>query len=941
MPLDGNVQTQAEEDELAKMSYACAVSVDMDFGSDGSGAYTSDVPASIKTYFGFTTADWQSFGTITDPNTFDTTIKGNLDNALPIEWSGQSVASGGHAFVLDGYTDDADVWYHFNWGWSGYSDGWFQLSNLNPAGEDFTDGQGCAYNIDISSDLDLWLPPTNLTGTILNFQDVSLSWTAPSSTSATLAGYTIYKGGEVYATVGSGTTSYVDYSQTVGNYIYSVKANYTGPDGDSPSTSEYTAEITGDPNYPIPLFVEASVVAYTRQQIDLTWNKPFTGSVVFDDGFEDTSFETQWRLDATMDNPPTGRRIGKVTDNFNYEGYSEDWFHGEEGSFGGGDTEYIHSGLYYAGVGYLPGDDNNYEWLTSPVISFTSGDELRYWTWSYGTLANPGAYYVYLYNGTFTESNNSTYLTNLVTAENIAAENANTNAYDYEEVVPITVTGDYRLCFVRWNGGATGCWQFMIDDIVVASSKKNATVVEQTHSVLPDAKLQSRVSDIDITKLPEHRVAKVDDPVSYDIYRNGSFADNVAFTGASEVYADTGFADGLNEYYVKAIYAGSNESIPSNTTSAYMDANPKPDYLTGVLNGSDVDLSWYKPYWNPPMWYGYAWDYDALWDYISGYTTEGNRTNFYGSELGFFYPCTLDFIRAAFDEYTDAFWTSNQFNFTVLTSAISDGSDSVLFTSGPHTAVAGEFYTVAIDPPLNMIKSWRVIVTPGNTADGSPWLVSDIKYDGEVGGGNSQASLDDGSGAAWYGISNDGYSMEWWIHSFVESSESPDITKSGWVSNTLEKEIKKPSLTLDNSEVRGTIPETDLSFKGMLNYNIYRNTQLIGTSALTTYTDVAAPAGDNTYYVTALYENPAGESAGSNEVMVHVDGAVLTAPQNVVIANNVITWDTVAAASSYNVYSSADPYGTFTFVTNVSTEPYTVPAGTKCSITLKQLMQKQ
>ena len=40
----------------------------------------------------------------------------------------------------------------------------------------------------------------------------------------------------------------------------------------------------------------------------------------------------------------------------------------------------------------------------------------------------------------------------------------------------------------------------------------------------------------------------------------------------------------------------------------------------------------------------------------------------------------------------------------------------------------------------------------------------------------------------------------------------------------------------------------------------------------------------------------------------------------------VIDWDVSANATGYDVYSTDDPYGTFTFVTNVGTNQYTVAA---------------
>jgi hypothetical protein len=71
-------------------------------------------------------------------------------------------------------------------------------------------------------------------------------------------------------------------------------------------------------------------------------------------------------------------------------------------------------------------------------------------------------------------------------------------------------------------------------------------------------------------------------------------------------------------------------------------------------------------------------------------------------------------------------------------------------------------------------------------------------------------------------------------------------------------------------------------------------------------------------------------------VILTVTNAIgLTAPENVVTtingSNVEITWDPVSGASGYNVYISADPYGTFALAPggNVSTEAYTAAYTTK------------
>ena len=53
---------------------------------------------------------------------------------LPVQVSGHG--SGGHAFICDGYNPNTDK-FHFNWGWGGSYDGWFDMALLTPGTCDF------------------------------------------------------------------------------------------------------------------------------------------------------------------------------------------------------------------------------------------------------------------------------------------------------------------------------------------------------------------------------------------------------------------------------------------------------------------------------------------------------------------------------------------------------------------------------------------------------------------------------------------------------------------------------------------------------------------------------------------------------------------------------------------------------------------------------------
>ena len=59
-----------------------------------------------------------------------------LAEKRPVVFSGQtgpSTLDSGHTFICDGY-QSSDGYFHFNWGWGGYSDAYFALTDLTPNG---------------------------------------------------------------------------------------------------------------------------------------------------------------------------------------------------------------------------------------------------------------------------------------------------------------------------------------------------------------------------------------------------------------------------------------------------------------------------------------------------------------------------------------------------------------------------------------------------------------------------------------------------------------------------------------------------------------------------------------------------------------------------------------------------------------------------------------
>jgi hypothetical protein len=113
------------------------------------------------------------------------------------------------------------------------------------------------------------------------------------------------------------------------------------------------------------------------------------------------------------------------------------------------------------------------------------------------------------------------------------------------------------------------------------------------------------------------------------------------------------------------------------------------------------------------------------------------------------------------------------------------------------------------------------------------------------------------------------------------------------------------------------------------NNSDFSSPEISQSPAVSNYT----PASDmalGTYYWKVLSTNSFGSSAYSSTWSLIL--APLSAPINVITTPGAtditVSWDAVTGAASYDVYSSEDPYGTFTFVTNVATNSYvTTPSG--------------
>lgn len=157
---------------VAELLYHCGVSVNMNYGADGSSASTTTAATALKNRFKYaSSASYKSKYTYTTTN-WNNLLKGNLDAGKPMIYSGSPQSGAGHAWNCDGYqgTDH----FHMNWGWSGYYNGYFYLNALTAGGDDFSYFQGAVVDIYPGSNYPYFCSGSKtLTGTIGTFDDGS------------------------------------------------------------------------------------------------------------------------------------------------------------------------------------------------------------------------------------------------------------------------------------------------------------------------------------------------------------------------------------------------------------------------------------------------------------------------------------------------------------------------------------------------------------------------------------------------------------------------------------------------------------------------------------------------------------------------------------------------------------------------------------------------
>ena len=258
--------TNAQKEAVSTLMYHCGVAVEMDYGvssQGGSGAMTIYSNASATDSRCAANALWKHFGykksslkcyyrpggygySKVNDATWLNLLKTELDAARPIMYGGAD-DEGGHSFVCDGYDDKN--YFHFNWGWSGYCDGWYTVDNMVPGTGGSGAGNG-SYNDD--QDIIIGIEPDKT--------EVTITWSVAGTTTTTTqytgslilptapsdcAGGKKFVGWTAHSTITGGArpsdlfTSGSDITVTTNKTYYAVFATLESSGG-TPSTTTYT-----------------------------------------------------------------------------------------------------------------------------------------------------------------------------------------------------------------------------------------------------------------------------------------------------------------------------------------------------------------------------------------------------------------------------------------------------------------------------------------------------------------------------------------------------------------------------------------------------------------------------------------------------------------------------------------------------------------------------
>lgn len=160
---------------IAQLMLACGVACDMNYDPSASGSSVHTAVSGMKSYLGYNPYAYCARGDHYSPTEWVNMIKTELNAQRPVYFTASDNSYSGHAFILDGYDEQGLM--HVDWGWSGMSNGYYLVADLQPGASGTGGGDGSGYQFEQTMAVGL-APSTMLSEKISYFEAYNLNYNA-------------------------------------------------------------------------------------------------------------------------------------------------------------------------------------------------------------------------------------------------------------------------------------------------------------------------------------------------------------------------------------------------------------------------------------------------------------------------------------------------------------------------------------------------------------------------------------------------------------------------------------------------------------------------------------------------------------------------------------------------------------------------------------------
>ena len=468
-----------------------------------------------------------------------------------------------------------------------------------------------------------------------------------------------------------------------------------------------------------------------------------------------------------------------------------------------------------------------------------------------------------------------------------------------------------------------------VDDIGESASKASVSATVNNEPPAAPTNLSASVNGSNVN-LSWDTVA---DATSYKVYRDSS----LIASPTTNAFTDTNLADGTYLYEVSAVdEAGESTSKASVSATVNNLAPSAPTNLSASVNADSVNLSWdevndatsYNIYRNSSLIASpttnaftdtnladgtYLYEVSAVDD--AGESTSKASISATVNNIPPDAPTNLnasvnaDNVNLTWDEVNDA----TSYNIYRDSSLIASPTTSA-FTDTNLADGAYLYEVSAVDDAGESTSKASVSATINNEPPSAPTNLS-----ATANGSNINLSWDTVNDATSYNVYRDSSLIAspttnaftdtnladgTYLYEVSAVDEAGESTSKASVSATVNNEPPAAPTNLSASVNQDNVNLTWDTVADATSYNVYRDSSLIASPTTNAFTDTTLADGTYLYEVSAV--DDAGESTSKASVSATVNNEPPTAPTNLTASANAdnvnLTWNTVADATSYNVY---------------------------------------